>query len=71
MMLLLSRRLGERIVIDENIEIAVVQIRGNKVRLGVSAPSHVPIRRTEVLGHDQQATLAEPRHEALPGGSFS
>lgn len=48
-MLLLSRTVGERIVIAESIEIAVVQIRGKQVRLGVAAPRHVSIRRLEVL----------------------
>lgn len=47
-MLVLSRHVGDRIVIAESIEIAVVQIRGNKVRLGVSAPRHVSVHRLEV-----------------------
>lgn len=47
-MLVLSRTVGERIVIAESIEIAVVQICGKKVRLGVTAPRQVPVHRLEV-----------------------
>ncbi len=47
-MLVLTRKLGERIVIAGNIEIAVVRICGNKVRLGVTARRHVFVHRSEV-----------------------
>lgn len=47
-MLVLTRRVGERIAIDEHVEIIVVRIRGNKVQLGVVAPDQVAVRRREV-----------------------
>lgn len=47
-MLVLSRKRDERIVINENIVITVVDIRGDKVRLGIEAPSGVPVHRSEV-----------------------
>ena len=47
-MLVLSRRIGEQIVIDGNIHITVVAVQGNKVRLGVAAPPTVRIDRQEV-----------------------
>ena len=47
-MLVLSRKKNESIVIDENIVITVVEIRGDKVRLGIEAPREVPIHRSEV-----------------------
>lgn len=47
-MLVLSRKVGERIVIEPGIEIAVVDVRGGRVRLGIAAPSNIGIRRTEV-----------------------
>lgn len=53
-MLVLSRTAGERIVIAESIEIAVVQILGNKVRLGVTAPRHVSVHRLEVQKRTQK-----------------
>ena len=47
-MLVLSRKKNESIVIDEKIVITVVEIRGDKVRLGIEAPREVPIHRSEV-----------------------
>ena len=47
-MLVLSRQRDETIVIGDNIEITVVDIRGEKVRLGINAPAHVPVHRKEV-----------------------
>jgi carbon storage regulator len=47
-MLVLSRKIGERIVIEPGIEIAVVDIRGGRVRIGIDAPSTVGIRRLEI-----------------------
>ena len=46
-MLVLSRKTGSRIVIAENIEITVLQVRGTKVLLGVNAPRHVSIVRPD------------------------
>ncbi len=47
-MLVLSRQRDETIMIGDDIEITVVDIRGEKVRLGISAPAHVPVHRKEV-----------------------
>jgi carbon storage regulator len=47
-MLVLSRKLGERICIGTEIEVTVVEVRGNRVRLGFSGPSSVPILRAEI-----------------------
>ena len=47
-MLVLNRKAGQRMVIGENIELAVVTVSGNRVRLGFDAPSDVQIRRAEV-----------------------
>jgi carbon storage regulator len=48
-MLVLSRKRDESIIIDGNIVITVVDIRGDKVRLGIEAPSTVPVHRKEVF----------------------
>jgi len=48
-MLVLSRRVGEEIVIAGNIHVTVVAIKGNQVRLGVTAPASVPVARLELL----------------------
>jgi len=48
-MLVLSRKKNESIVINDDITIVVVEIRGDKVRLGVEAPREVPVHRREVF----------------------
>jgi len=48
-MLILSRKKDESIVIDNNIKIIVVEIRGDRVRLGIDAPTDIPVHRQEVF----------------------
>jgi carbon storage regulator len=52
-MLVLTRKLNESIVINDKITITVVEIRGDRVRLGITAPSDVPVFREELLGRDR------------------
>jgi len=47
-MLVLSRQRDETIMIGDDVEITVVDIRGDKVRLGITAPPHIPVHRKEV-----------------------
>jgi carbon storage regulator len=47
-MLVLSRKKNESIVIDDRIILTVVEIRGDKVRLGIEAPREVPVHRKEI-----------------------
>jgi len=47
-MLVLSRQKDESIVIGDNVEITIVDVRGDKVRLGITAPKEVPVHRREV-----------------------
>jgi carbon storage regulator len=58
-MLVLSRQRDETIVIGDDIRITVVHIRGDKVRLGIEAPTSIPVHRQEVYdaiqGEGQQA----------------
>ena len=56
-MLVLSRKVGETIVIGENIEVTVVEIQGNKVRLGIKAPRTIPVARSELLLPNQAPVL--------------
>lgn len=48
-MLVLSRKKSESIVINDDVVITVVEVRGDKVRLGIQAPREVPVHRKEVL----------------------
>lgn len=54
-MLVLSRKIGETIIVDNHIRITVVDIRGGQVRLGVAAPKVVPVDRQEVHEKRQNA----------------
>jgi len=63
-MLVLSRKKNESIVINDDITIVVVEIRGDKVRLGVEAPKEVPVHRREVYDAIKRA-----EQEPLNGGS--
>jgi carbon storage regulator len=47
-MLVLSRKLGERIVIGDNIVVTVVKIERNQIRIGIDAPSEVAVYREEI-----------------------
>ena len=59
-MLALSRRKNEAVVINNNIEITVLDIRGDQIKLGISAPKEIPIYRKEVYiqiqNENKQAT---------------
>lgn len=68
-MLVLSRKLGESIVIDGAVTITVVQIRGDKVRLGIEAPKEVPVHRQEVFEKIQRSHQAEQGSETQQGPS--
>jgi carbon storage regulator len=46
--LVLSRKKNETIVINDNVSIVVIEIRGDKVRLGIEAPKEIPVHRGEV-----------------------
>ncbi|HMC66609.1 MAG TPA: carbon storage regulator CsrA [Gemmataceae bacterium] len=60
-MLVLSRKKNESIVINNNVTVTVVEIRGEKVRLGIVAPREVPVHRQEVLeAIHGKAAAAEP-----------
>ncbi len=68
-MLVLSRKKNESIVIDDNIIITVVEVRGDKVRLGIEAPREIPIHRSEVhaaIQSEQLRTKTETAEEDPP-----
>jgi len=65
-MLVLSRKKNESIVINDDITIVVVEIRGDKVRLGVEAPKEIPVHRREVFDaiHRNDVAAAEKIEDA-------
>ena len=48
-MLILTRRVGETLMIGDDIEVTVLGVRGNQVRIGINAPKDVPVHREEVF----------------------
>jgi len=58
-MLVLSRKKEESIIINDDITITIVDIRGNKVRLGIEAPKEVPVHRREVYDAIQRGKTGE------------
>ena len=67
-MLVLSRKKNESIVINNDITVTVVEIRGDKVRLGIVAPKEVPVHRQEVFDaiHGKSAETAQAGAAAKP-----
>lgn len=68
-MLALSRRKDEAIIVNDNIEIKVIDIKGDQVKLGISAPKSVPVYRKEVYiqiqDANKEAVIASPDAESL------
>lgn len=69
-MLVLSRQRDETIMIGDDIELTVVDIRGDKVRIGIKAPAHVAVHRKEIYDaikreNEQAACLRENELSAL------
>ncbi len=60
-MLVLSRQRDESIIISDNIVITIVDIRGDKVRLGITAPTEIPVHRQEVYEAIQRENLKASR----------
>jgi carbon storage regulator len=63
-MLVLSRKKNESIIINDNITVTVVEIRGDKVRLGIDAPKEVTVHRREV--YDAIQSQAKARDAETP-----
>ena len=65
-MLVLSRKKNESIVINDDITVVVVEIRGDKVRLGVEAPKEVPVHRREVYDAIKRTENGEADNQKKP-----
>ncbi|MFT4555423.1 MAG: carbon storage regulator [Planctomycetaceae bacterium] len=64
-MLVLSRQRDESIIIGDNIVITIVDIRGDKVRLGIEAPKEVPVHRQEVYDAIQRERAQNETEEKV------
>lgn len=67
-MLALSRKKGEALVINNNVEITILEIKGEQVKIGITAPKEVPIYRKEVYVQIQQANEEAMNAEAAMEG---
>jgi carbon storage regulator len=66
-MLVLSRKKNESIIINNDITIVVVEIRGDKVRLGVEAPKEVPVHRREVYDAIKRSEAEQKNNTTASG----
>ncbi|MBN1391942.1 MAG: carbon storage regulator CsrA [Sedimentisphaerales bacterium] len=62
-MLVLSRQKDESIMIGDNVEITIVDVRGDKVRLGIAAPKEIPVHRKEVYEAIQREKSEQKKAE--------
>lgn len=64
-MLALSRKKNEAIVIDNNIEITILEVKGDQVKIGINAPKEVPVYRKEVYMQIQESNKEAVNPEGL------
>ena len=60
-MLVLTRKINESIVINDDVSILVVEVRGDRVRLGINAPKEVAVHRKEVYDAIRESTPDKPK----------
>jgi len=66
-MLALSRKKNEALIINNNIEITILEIKGEQVKIGISAPKEVPVYRKEVYVQIQESNKEAMNTDALEG----
>ena len=66
-MLVLTRKINQSIMIGDDVEVSVLAVSGDKVRIGISAPRDVPVFRKEVYLSIQEARVDERRATELQG----
>ncbi|MCW3795513.1 carbon storage regulator, CsrA [Paenibacillus polysaccharolyticus] len=69
-MLVLSRKKGESIIIQDNIEVTVLAVEGDTVRIGISAPKQIDIFRKEVYASIQEANRESAKPDAPSVAAF-
>jgi carbon storage regulator len=65
-MLVLARRLNESIIIGDDIEVVVIDIKGDQVKLGIRAPKRITVHRKEIYEEIQQENIAAMKSDFKP-----
>lgn len=64
-MLTLSRKKGEALVINNNVEVTILEVKGEQVKIGISAPKEIPVYRKEVYLQIQEETKAAANADSM------
>ena len=68
-MLILTRRVGETVVIGDNVTVTVLGVKGNQVRLGVNAPREVAVHREEIFERIKREQIEEKSRQHVNGAA--
>jgi carbon storage regulator len=63
-MLILTRRIGETLMVGDNVTVTVLGVKGNQVRIGVNAPKEVAVHREEIYQRIQREKESSPEGDA-------
>ncbi len=69
-MLILTRRVGETVVIGDEVTVTVLGVKGNQVRLGVNAPRHVAVHREEIYERIKREQVDDEAPRAVAVGAM-
>ncbi len=70
-MLILTRRVGETVMIGNDVTVTVLGVKGNQVRVGINAPKHVAVHREEIYERIKREQQGEPNGESKTSTEFA